>query len=822
MRQPRRFPLLVTAVSALALLVLPTTLSASTASAAPSPGYTASYIPVAGTAGTGSVAVDPATDTVYIIEEASAGTSGSLIVVNGSSHAVVATIPLSGLPLGIAVNSVTNTVYVDEYLGAIRGQIEVIDGASDTVSATISVSEGYGVIAVDSVTNTIYVVGSTAPGQLLAIDGSSNAVAETISSGGSNPTSIAVDEATDVIWVDNGGSTIAAINGANGLLISTVSVTGAGEIAVNPSTDTVYVGTSNGITVIDGAAYTITTTIPVSLLTGFAVDPSADVVFAVVSTAAGLGTAVIDGATNTVVDVLSGGVSDQGGQWASLVYGYGPAVDTATGVAYVVSVSPEFPGLWAIAPSASNGISPLLSGTASSAAVTTGSQVSAAFVAGGLPAPTITETGPLPAGVTFNPTTGVLSGAPAAGTAGVYSVTFTASNGVAPDYSLPYTLTVTAPPAAYYTPVGPVRVLDTRNGTGGFGSPVGPGGTISLQVTGVDGVPSSGVTAVVLNVTVTSPTAYSYVTVYPDGIARPLASNLNFYAGNTIANLVTVPVGSDGKVDFYNAVGSTELIADLQGYYTTSGAGASYVPAGPTRVLDTRNGTGAPQAPIGQGGSISLQVEGADGIPATGVTAVVLNLTATDATAPSYVTAYPDGQTPPLASNLNFHSGENIANLVTVPVGADGKVDFYNSAGSTDLVADLEGYYTTSGTGSLFVAAGPTRLLDTRNGTGAPQALIGQGAWISLQVEGVQQVPATGVTAVVLNLTATQSTASSYITAYPDGETTPLASNLNFTAGETIANMAVVPVGTDGEVDFYNAVGSTDLIADLAGYFTSP
>jgi hypothetical protein len=111
-------------------------------------------------------------------------------------------------------------------------------------------------------------------------------------------------------------------------------------------------------------------------------------------------------------------------------------------------------------------------------------------------------------------------------------------------------------------------VLDTRNGTGGYSSPVGPGGTISLQVTGVDGVPATGVTAVVLNVTVTDPTAISFVTVYPDGETRPLASNLNFYAGETIPNLVVVPVGADGKVDFFNAAGSTDLVADLAGYYT--------------------------------------------------------------------------------------------------------------------------------------------------------------------------------------------------------------------------------------------------------------
>ncbi|MGH3301040.1 MAG: putative Ig domain-containing protein, partial [Streptosporangiaceae bacterium] len=438
----------------------------------------------------------------------------------------------------------------------------------------------------------------------------------------------------------------------------------------------------------------------------------------------------------------------------------------------------------------------------------------------GFPAAAFSETGALPDGVTFDGN-GLLSGTPPAGTGGSYQLQITATSG-AGSVQQAFTLIVPTQPSVYI-PVGPVRVLDTRDGTGGSSGPVGAGHFISLQVTGMDGVPATGVTAVVLNVTATDPTATSFISVYPDGTPQPLASNLNFTAWETIPNLVSVPVGADGKVDFYNAAGSTDLVADLAGYYATStstGTGSSFVAAGPSRVLDTRNGTGGSPGPVGAGQFISLQVAGVDGVPATGVTAVVLNLTATDPTATSFVTAYPDGATRPLASNLNFTRLETIPNLVIVPVGADGKVDFFNAAGSTDLVADLAGYY--SGTGSSFVAAGPVRMLDTRNGTGGSSGPVGAGKWISLQVAGVDGVPATGVDAVVLNLTATDPTATSFVTAYPDGTTRPLASNLNFYGWETIPNLVVVPVGADGKVDFYNAAGSTDLVADLAGYYTSP
>jgi hypothetical protein len=377
----------------------------------------------------------------------------------------------------------------------------------------------------------------------------------------------------------------------------------------------------------------------------------------------------------------------------------------------------------------------------------------------------------------------------------------------------------TSATGAVFVPAGPVRVMDTRNGTGVPEAPVGPGGTVSLQVAGVAGVPASGASAVVLNVTATGPTAASSVTIYPDGETRPLASNLNFSAGETIPNLVVVPVGTDGKVDFYNDDGTVNLVADLEGYYTDSGSGSVLDSLGPERVMDTRNGTGVPKAPVGPGGTVSLQVSGVAGVPSSGVTAVVLNVTATGPTAASNVTVYPAGETRPLASNLNFSAGETIPNLVVVPVGAGGKVDFYNDAGRVNLVADLAGYYTAAGAG--FAPLGPVRIMDTRNGTGVPLAPVGPGGTVSLQVAGVAGVPMSGVTAVVLNVTATGPTAASNVTVYPDGVSRPLASNLNFSAGETIPNLVVVPVGGDGKVDFYNDDGSVNLTADLAGYYTA-
>ncbi|CAM5547418.1 hypothetical protein SAVIM338S_04406 [Streptomyces avidinii] len=393
----------------------------------------------------------------------------------------------------------------------------------------------------------------------------------------------------------------------------------------------------------------------------------------------------------------------------------------------------------------------------------------------------------------------------------------TAANGKV-STSLPVTVVAeaAAPKDSKFVPVTPKRLMDTREGLGVPKAKVGPGGTVTLTVAGANGIPASGVTAVVLNVTATDPTVASYVSVFPSGTTRSSASNLNFTAGQTIPNLVVVPV-VDGKVSFYNNDGTVDLLADVTGYFTSSGVGSTHVNTGPKRLMDTREGLGVPKAKVGPGGTVTLTVAGANGIPASGVTAVVLNVTATDPTVASYVSVFPSGTTRSSASNLNFTAGQTIPNLVVVPV-VDGKVSFYNNDGTVDLLADVTGYFTSSGVGSTHVNTGPKRLMDTREGLGVPKAKVGPGGTVTLTVAGANGIPASGVTAVVLNVTATDPTVASYVSVFPSGTTRSSASNLNFTAGQTIPNLVIVPV-VDGKVSFYNNDGSVDLIADVTGYF---
>jgi hypothetical protein len=374
-----------------------------------------------------------------------------------------------------------------------------------------------------------------------------------------------------------------------------------------------------------------------------------------------------------------------------------------------------------------------------------------------------------------------------------------------------------------YHPLDPARILDTREGLGAAMGPLGPGSALNLQVTGRGGVPATGVSAVVLNVTVTDPTAPSFLTAWPTGHPLPLASNLNYVAGQTVPNLVMANVGDAGRVSLYNSNGSAHVVADVAGWYGEAGSssGARYASVVPSRILDTRFGVGVP-FPVGPDASVDLQVTGQGGVPA-GASAVVLNVTVTQPTETSFVTAWPTGQSRPLASNLNVVAGQTVPNLVVVRLGENGRISLYNLAGTAHLIADVAGWFGADGVpgGSGYTSLVPSRILDTRSGVGAPAAAVGPASLVELQVTGRGGVPAAGVSAVVLNVTVTQPTAVSFLTVWPSGLPLPLASNLNYGPNLTVPNLVVVEVGAGGRVSLYNYAGTAHVVADVAGWYSS-
>ena len=370
-------------------------------------------------------------------------------------------------------------------------------------------------------------------------------------------------------------------------------------------------------------------------------------------------------------------------------------------------------------------------------------------------------------------------------------------------------------PAGELHPLPPARLLDTRDPGG---RKVGSDEGRLLTVVGAGGVPPSGIGAVVLNVTATDPTAATYVTAYPAGATRPEASNLNVVPGQTVPNLVTVAVGTNGQVVLYNHSGLVNLVVDVAAWYGTAAStpGSAFVPLTPIRLLDTR--LAGTKQPVGADAAITLKVA------ATGsAVAAALNVTITEPTTATYLTVWPSDAGRPLASNLNAVAGETRPNMVIARLGPDGTVRIYNHSGTAHVVVDLLGLFASDRIpvlGGQFVGTTPVRILDTRGALGGRASTpLGAGETAAIVVVGRGGVPA-DATAVVMNVTATEATAPGYLTVWPDGDDRPTASNLNMVAGDTVPNLVVVPLGPDGTVDVFNLAGSTHVLFDVVGWFS--
>jgi streptogramin lyase len=377
-----------------------------------------------------------------------------------------------------------------------------------------------------------------------------------------------------------------------------------------------------------------------------------------------------------------------------------------------------------------------------------------------------------------------------------------------------------AAPGGNYTPLPPARILDTRSGIGGYLGSLGPNSTIAVQVLNAGGVPSSGVGAVALNVTADGATDSSFLTIFPGPGNPPSVSNLNFVPLQTIANMVIVNVPPDGMVRVYNFRGNVHVIIDVQGWFSDAPSGAfdgQFHPVAPARLLDTRTSIGGHPGRMVAGEVYNLPVAGVAGLPpAANISSVIINLTVSGPTQATYLTAYPGGARP-TASNLNVQAGAVQPNRVAVKLAGDGTVSIFLSDGNADVIVDVNGWFGTSsgGAGVLYHGVVPARIYDSR---GAGQSMLGPDSTRAIQIRGEGGVP-TGATAVVSNVAVTDSNIGSVMIIYPSDVARPTASDLNWPTGATIPNLVVVAIGADGKVAFYNALGSTNFVVDVSGWF---
>jgi hypothetical protein len=243
----------------------------------------------------------------------------------------------------------------------------------------------------------------------------------------------------------------------------------------------------------------------------------------------------------------------------------------------------------------------------------------------------------------------------------------------------------------------------------------------------------------------------------------------------------------------------------------------------PQRIFDTRNGQGGvPLRKVGGAYVLEVQVSGRNNIPAAGVSAVSLNVTATNPEGTGFITVYPCG-TRPVISSLNFIAGQTVPNAVVARLSDTGRLCFYSNV-AVDIIADINGSLLD---GNGFNPTAPSRLFDTRSGFGGvPAQKIGQldgtGTPLEVLVRGRNGIPSSGVTAVSMNVTITNTSASDvggYVSVYPCGAR-PNVSNLNFVSGKTVPNAVLIPLSATGTVCFY-VYGQADIIVDTNGNFES-
>ncbi len=757
------------------------------------------------------VAVNTTTNHIYTVNAQClffpCSSPGTVTVTDGNAHNVIGTVNVGYSPADTVVNRTTNKIYVANVCGndatcQSPGTVTVIDGATlQTKSVTVGYAPGFSLngVAINQTTNTIYVANQcpgagwpnscpAGSGTVTVIDGSTLATQSVTA--GRRPINLAVDSQTNTIYVGNigtpGGST-SSVTVINGSTLSTQTVsTGyvTEDVQLNATTDQIYASNLCGNDLTTCASGTVT---------------------------------VIDGATLNTQTVAAG---------------YEPfwmAVNPVTNTIYVANNCADSSCSTPPTITAING---------STLATTAVSVCGAGQNPGDVEVNAVTNKIYIPC---EDFTSGQLPGQTVYVIDGATNTTFPIAVGDQPNSS-----TVNSVTNTIYTPnlndntisviggntkaqlnnVTPCRLVDTRSG-----SPIQGGTSEAFNVPQLTqqkcrGLDISSAISYSLNVTLVPKNGpVGYLTIWPDSQMQPVVSTMNS-DGRIKANAAIVSAGLGGAVDVYVA-NTADVILDIDAYFGPAGGSTlQFYPLTPCRIADTRSshepqGLGAPYLKAGQPRAFPL-LNATTCFP-SGVTpaAYSLNFTAVPHGPLGYLTIWPTGQSQPTVSTLNAPTGAVTANAAIVPTGNGGDIDAF-AFNDSDLIIDIDGYFAAPGKGGLSLyPTPPCRVLDTRppNGNGAFTGTLNPAVNVLASPCGVP--PSVPAASLVYNFNGTvvPQGALGYLSLWPVGVNQPVVSTLNAYDGAITSNMAIVPAGTNGEINAYAGFGTTNLILDISAFY---
>jgi hypothetical protein len=372
--------------------------------------------------------------------------------------------------------------------------------------------------------------------------------------------------------------------------------------------------------------------------------------------------------------------------------------------------------------------------------------------------------------------------------------------------------------ALNFVPVTPCRLVDTRGATGAFGGPSTTGGTsrnLTIPQSPTCNIPPTAANYS-LNVAVIPSGPLGFLTLWLAGQTQPGVATMSSIDGRVRSNAAIVPAGACGAISVF-ASNTTDLVMDINGYFTTATTALEFYPVTPCRVVDTRNADGPLAGPSLAGNTsrtFPLPTSSCN-LPST-AQAYSLNLTAVPQIPLGYLTAWLTGQTQPGTANLSSTTGTVTSNAAIVPAGTSGSINVYAS-NNTDLVIDVDGYFAPAGTGGLSLYnLPPCRVLDTRqlSDTQTTQPFSGE---LDEDIQASACGVPVGAQAYVLNATVVPSIPLGYLTLWPQGTAQPLAATLSAVDATVTSNQAIVPT-SNGSISTF-AANNTQLVVDLFGYF---